>query len=674
MGSLFTPAEAVISRVNFTTKTLLMVGFFLIPILYLSSLQLSQSYARAESLQIEHEGIVFINGIRAIYEKVPQHRGLSQTFLKGSAGVKGKLDEIANEVERRFNTLAELNRELAYDLSTGDELKHLHDQWQSLRQRNTSLTAPESFAQHTALIEGLSTFMTHTADRSGLNLDDDTATSYAVRALIEAIPEITEYLGQTRGLGSGIAATGSFTPELFTKLSINVNLIATAQESLTRVTNEAKSAAPAFAAELQQELDAAQTKIDDFTSLVKNQMIDSEQITVDANRVFSDGTSAIGATFALFDTLSATIDSRLTKRAAAAQRHSLIITLVIGVSLILVAYFVVAFHRVIKRTVTLLGEGTRSLAEGRLDTRIDLGVRDELQEVETAINGMAENFGGLINDVKQAASSVNEAATQMGELGATTRQCMENQRAQVSQVATAVNQMAATVGNVAQSAEHSAQATHDAKAQIDEGQNIVAQSRTSIEQLAHEVENASKVINGVESDSDKIGSVLDVIRGIAEQTNLLALNAAIEAARAGEQGRGFAVVADEVRTLAGRTQQSTQEIQQMIERLQQGTSNAVKVMEDGRQQAAASVEQSTNAANALNLITDAISQISDMSGQIATAAKQQNTATEEISQSVVQIDQSSTSTVDTAVHSEQTIQQLVQHAGHLITATAKFVT
>ncbi len=674
MGTLFSPAEAAVSRVNFTTKTLLMVGFFLIPILYLSSLQLSQSYARAESLQIEREGIKFINGIRAIYEMAPQHRGLSQAFLKGNTDVRGKLDQVADEVERRFNALAELDRALTYDLSTSGELKRLHDQWQSLRQRNPKLTAPESFARHTTLIGDLNILMTHTADRSGLNLDDDTATSYAVRALIEAIPEITEYLGQTRGLGSGIAAAGTFTPELFTKLSINVNLIANAQQYLDRVTREVKSTAPAFAAQLQQELDAAQTKIDGFIKLVKNQMIDSEQITVDSNKVFNDGTGAISATFALYDTLSTTIDDRLAQRAAAAQRHSLTVTLVIGVSLILVAYFVAAFHRVIKRTVTLLGEGTRSLSEGRLDTRIDLGVHDELQEVETAINTMAENFGRLINDVKQAANSVNEAATQMGELGAKTRQCMDNQRTQVSQVATAVNQMAATVGNVAQSAAHSAQATHDAKAQIDEGQSIVAQSRTSIEQLAKEVEHASTVINGVENDSDEIGGVLDVIRGIAEQTNLLALNAAIEAARAGEQGRGFAVVADEVRTLAGRTQQSTREIQQMIERLQQGTGNAVKVMENGRQQATASVEHSADAANALNLITDAISQISDMSSQIATAAKQQNTATEEINQSIVQIDQSSTSTFDTAADSDQTTQQLVQHAGHLIAATAKFVT
>jgi methyl-accepting chemotaxis protein len=161
----------------------------------------------------------------------------------------------------------------------------------------------------------------------------------------------------------------------------------------------------------------------------------------------------------------------------------------------------------------------------------------------------------------------------------------------------------------------------------------------AIGDLAKEVEKAAGVIQQLEGESKNIGSVLDVIKSIAEQTNLLALNAAIEAARAGEQGRGFAVVADEVRTLAGRTQESTSEIEEMITRLQSGANNAVKVMEEGKDMTQVGVEQAASAGEALQTINEAVTKISDMNTQIASAAEEQSAVTEEINRSIVNINQ-----------------------------------
>ncbi len=214
-----------------------------------------------------------------------------------------------------------------------------------------------------------------------------------------------------------------------------------------------------------------------------------------------------------------------------------------------------------------------------------------------------------------------------------------SQQHEVELVATAMNEMSATVQEVAQNASNAAVAATSADDQAQQGKQVVTATIEAIDNLANGVEQASGAIDTVENDSETISTVLDVIRGIADQTNLLALNAAIEAARAGEQGRGFAVVADEVRSLAARTQESTQEIQGMIERLQSGTQSAAKLMADSKVMAKEAVEQAAEAGSALEIITGAVDTINMMNSQIATASEQQSIVAEEINQNIVRISQ-----------------------------------
>jgi len=232
-----------------------------------------------------------------------------------------------------------------------------------------------------------------------------------------------------------------------------------------------------------------------------------------------------------------------------------------------------------------------------------------------------------------------------------------------------MNQMNATVQEVARNAQHAASAAKEATDASDDGKKVVAKTIGVINTLASEVEGAAEVIQTLEQDSVDIGKVLDVIRGIAEQTNLLALNAAIEAARAGEQGRGFAVVADEVRTLASRTQTSTEEIDEMITRLQAGTNRAVKAMQVGTEQAQAGVDQAAEAGNSLESITQAIAQINDMNIQIANAAEEQSAVAEEINRNITNIsdvaDQAAGGARETTQASEQ-VAMLSEKLGGLV--------
>ncbi|HSJ48709.1 MAG TPA: methyl-accepting chemotaxis protein [Gammaproteobacteria bacterium] len=262
---------------------------------------------------------------------------------------------------------------------------------------------------------------------------------------------------------------------------------------------------------------------------------------------------------------------------------------------------------------------------------------DLIGEIVTSFNQMAENLRGMMGEISGATTQLAAAAEEMSAITDEANRGVQKQQADVEQVAMAMSEMTTSVQDVARSAAVAADSARDADSAAKGGALVATEAIGGIDSLVGEVEKAAKVIQKLEQETENIGMVLDVIRGIAEQTNLLALNAAIEAARAGEQGRGFAVVADEVRTLASRTQKSTQEIQEMIERLQHGAVDAVRVMEEARSQAQSSSDQVEKAAESLAHIAGAVSGINDMNAQIASAAEEQSAVSAEISNSIASI-------------------------------------
>ena len=283
-----------------------------------------------------------------------------------------------------------------------------------------------------------------------------------------------------------------------------------------------------------------------------------------------------------------------------------------------------------------------------VDGMIDLVYRKENAESDFAndYNHFIDAVANVIISSKTTAEHLSSVTSQMQAQSDQAKQGVSKQQLETDQIATAINQMTATVQEVARSATDAAAAAGQADQEANSGRDVVTKTVDSIQSLANHVEKAADVIQQLEVDTSEIGSVLDVIKGIADQTNLLALNAAIEAARAGEQGRGFAVVADEVRTLASRTQESTQEINTMIEKLQAGAKDAVSAMETGRDQARSGVEQALLAGQSLDSITQAVATINDMNTHIASAAEEQSSVAEEINRNVVNISQVANETAD----------------------------
>lgn len=339
-----------------------------------------------------------------------------------------------------------------------------------------------------------------------------------------------------------------------------------------------------------------------------------------------------------------------------AWQQGVIITIGLFVCLVLV----VGFPLLVTRPLHSLLYRIEQIADGDGDLRVRLDVlsKDELGKLSHAFNRFLDKLQPLIREVGRVTGEVADSAKSLAGMAAANDRLISSEHAAVDQVSTAATEMSVAVHEVARNAQNAADAARHAEVQSREGAQVVGVTINSIRQLAQEVESASDTIQTLEQETANIGAVLAVIKGIAEQTNLLALNAAIEAARAGEQGRGFAVVADEVRALAARTQESTKDIQQMIERLQVGVQNAVKATHSGSARARQSVEQAAGVDQALSVTGDSVQRINDMAAQIATACEEQSSVTEEIARNISDIRDLSNEAAQTSEQSTRASQHL----------------
>ncbi len=344
--------------------------------------------------------------------------------------------------------------------------------------------------------------------------------------------------------------------------------------------------------------------------------------------------------------------------------YNMIACSIMGLGL-LVFFFLIKFR--ILKPICQVNSMMNNIANGEVDLtqRLPVNNADEIGQMAQGFNLFADKLQKMLKKVADASTPLDHASNELTQITKATSEGMLHQQNQTTEAATAITEMASTVQEVAANAENAAKSAQDADTAAQQALTIVGLNATSIEELTKDVNGSAEIIQQLAEKSQSIGSVLDVIKGIAEQTNLLALNAAIEAARAGEQGRGFAVVADEVRNLASRTQESTEEIEGMIATLQNQASNAVNAMGESQKKSEASMQRSHEVADSLSHVAKAIREITDMNIQIAASAEEQSTVAEEINRNIVNINEVANKTADDSLLIDSNSQKLAKLAGDI---------
>ncbi len=660
MKRLLYPAVALMNRLSFGMKFSLISVLFFLPMLVTNFYLVRDAYAQLNATRVELQSLDLLGSSLMLRSDLETLGNLVQiNAVLGQSGkaedVEVKISALEQQLLSRLQGLSTVSVDEAQVRAFEDKRSEMLAVFQRAQSESSLLSKAALFDKLLAQAQVLSKLI---ASQAGLSQDDERVIRQLSELLISATPQVTQALGEGRAMGAYSLGQGFLNSSSSTRFEELLQALDKLAADYAIKVQDALATEPRAKASLGAHAAASHASLKQASELFEEQVVMADTLDAPWPAFYQQASDLMAQTYQLN---SATLDFlrlELQQRLGEYRQHMTLLVAALAGIFLLIVYLYSGFYASTRSTLKRLGVVMDEVAAGDMTVNFQAHSRDELGELGQVFNATVRRIHDLIEQVGQTVAQVEYQAGQVHAVSARSNQAVSGQRGQIEQVATAMNQMSATAQEVARSTAAAVNSAHGVNRDTVSGRSLVALQQGSIARLASEIDQSVQVINQLASDSQAISRVLEVIKSIAEQTNLLALNAAIEAARAGEQGRGFAVVADEVRTLAKRTQQSTEEIEQMISRLQGGVGAAVKAMDSSHQMASGTVGQSEQVQQALENILGAVGTIVDQNQQIAAAVEQQTAVAHDIDQNIVQINRAAEHASDGAHQTEDASRQL----------------
>ncbi len=662
MNIILRPATNLMNRLTYLQKFILISLICLVPLFALSYMQLKTLHEAEQVTQKELNGLTQLRDTLSLINLASEHRDL--TLIRGdNSNVDANLTARIQKVESDYLQLLKTIEKSAFSnsqKSTLSLIKTLTNEIQVDRAKDAArMGIVEKYNVFNESVTNTWGLVRAIANDAGLSRDDNPKNFFLMKLIIDDLELAIKHQGMHRSFASIAFKTGSLSSrtldafdKLLALLDQDAKSIALTLQPLSTDTHLKNSSSNVI----------KQLKLDIITL---DDLLLDEEFNQPWENYFDNGVQALKVLDTFLDQSIKAIENNLQQRAIEQRQDFYLLLIVSLLILAFVGYLMLGFNLSVRRGINSILTTAREVAKGDLTAQVVPKSKDEIGQLSEEFNQMTQNIRNLISEVSNTSDVVVTQTSKVDDIATQSSESIELQSSEIDQVTTAVNEMSISVQEVARTTAEASDASVQVSKEANSGNQLVVSSLESIKLLSNNINHSVEMIDLLAKESDGISVVLDVIKSIAEQTNLLALNAAIEAARAGEQGRGFAVVADEVRTLAQRTQQSTQEIEKIIQRLQSGVTDTSKSMSISHENVGKSVTSSEAVGEALDRISTAAQSIVDFNAQIVTATEEQTVVAQEIDQKIIAINDLTSQTAVGAKETTESLNNMVEQTSHL---------
>ena len=632
MNPILQPGAMLLNKLNFRGKFVL-IGSIMFGVIALITLALVTSLMRdIQTVHMQQRGMEVIQKVVPVLIEVQKHRGLNSAYLGGDVSAMAKLQAINAKQDELIAAIAKDGGIEAFKLSQHWEV--LKTQWIDVRDHSSGYSKAQSFQEHTKLVAALHAFVIQIADAAGVTLGSELDSFYLQDTALNKLIGLSESIGKLRAKGAGLLAAKASTPEERAEIMMLVASISDFEQVVRQNLAKVTASNPGLEASLStQEI---VNSINELHRTVNSEVL-SETPTLEASAYFAQATSVIDGVMELY---AKTDEALITILSVSESRLKKQLVIYFGGILLVVIFSIYCFIAMtasISQAVKEIDAAIDDFSQGDLTRRVEHDADDELGNIGRRFNSAGERLRAVMVNVEKSAMQVFTAAAALQNASRQIASDSENESESVQATAAAIEEITVSITHVADSSTEASNAAAEGVKVSEAGEHTVHQAAKEMKSIAMSVGESAALIEGLNERARQISSIVGVISDIADQTNLLALNAAIEAARAGEQGRGFAVVADEVRKLAERTGNATGEITAMITDIQRETANAVSSMNTGSKQAERGVELAEQAALSLAQVNSGSHDVRARIEEIADAIREQSAATTDIAQNLERI-------------------------------------